>query len=152
MSHFEKAKIMIIQLATALISGIIFGIGLIVSGMFNPAKVLGFLDIAGQWNPSLIFVMAGAISIGFFAFRMAKKRGKTWLATPLYLPDNNVIDARLILGSILFGVGWGVAGICPGPALVLAGSGYTEGIIFVMAMLAGMAIFEQLEKRRAMRR
>lgn len=142
---------MITQLI-ALISGIVFGIGLIVSDMFNPAKVLGFLDIAGQWDPSLIFVMAGAISVGFFAFRMVKQRGKTLLATPLYLPDSKMIDARLIFGSMLFGVGWGIAGICPGPALVLAGSGYVEGIIFVIAMLTGMAIFEQLEKRRAMRR
>src|SRR5690606_30076299 len=125
---------------------------LIVSDMFNPAKVLGFLDIAGQWDPSLIFVMAGAISVGFFAFRMVKRRGKTLLATPLYLPDSKIIDARLIFGGMLFGVGWGIAGICPGPALVLAGSGYVEGIIFVIAMLVGMAIFEQLEKRRTMRR
>jgi len=141
---------MIIQL-TALISGIIFGIGLIVSGMFNPAKVLGFLDIAGQWDPSLIFVMIGAISISFFAFRMAKQREKTLLETPFYLPVNQVVDLRLILGSMLFGVGWGIAGICPGPALVLTGSGI-EGTIFVIAMLTGMAIFEQLEKRRTMRR
>ncbi len=137
---------MIIQL-TALISGIVFGIGLIVSGMFNPAKVLGFLDIAGPWNPSLLFVMAGAISIVFFAFRMAKQRGTTLLATPYYLPVSQIIDVRLVFGSMLFGAGWGIAGICPGPALVLAGSGYTEGIIFVIAMLAGMAVFEQLEKR-----
>lgn len=136
---------MIIQL-TALVSGIIFGIGLIVSGMFNPAKVLGFLDIAGQWDPSLIFVMIGAIGIGFFAFRFAKQRGKTLLETSLFLPVNQMVDVRLISGSLLFGVGWGIAGICPGPALVLAGSGYTEGIIFVIAMLAGMAIFEQLER------
>lgn len=151
MSHFEKAKIMIIQLATALISGIIFGIGLIVSGMFNPAKVLGFLDIAGQWDPSLIFVMAGAISIGFFAFRMAK----TWknMAGNAPLSAGQQRDrCTFDLGQRTVWRGLGVAGICPGPALVLAGSGYTEGIIFVMAMLAGMAIFEQLEKRRAMRR
>lgn len=142
---------MIIQL-TAFISGIVFGIGLIVSGMFNPAKVLGFLDITGQWDPSLIFVMLGAVAVGFFAFRAARRRGKTVLATPLYLPDSRVIDARLIFGSMLFGVGWGIAGICPGPALVLAGSGETQGIIFVIAMLAGMVIFEQLEKWRAKRR
>lgn len=138
---------MLIQLI-ALLSGLIFGVGLILSGMVNPAKVLAFLDVTKQWDPSLAFVMAGAIGVGFFAFRLAKKRGQTLLASPLHLPTSNILDRRLILGSIAFGVGWGMAGICPGPGLVLAASGHSGAIIFVAAMLSGMVIFDQLEKRR----
>jgi len=133
-------------LITALLSGLIFGLGLILSGMTDPAKVLAFLDIAGPWDPSLALVMLGAISVGFFAFRTAKQRGHTLLAAPLHLPVSRVIDRRLILGSLLFGSGWGLAGLCPGPGLVLAASGHSAGIIFVTAMLLGMAVFDWLEK------
>lgn len=133
-------------LITALLSGLIFGLGLILSGMTDPAKVLAFLDIAGSWDPSLALVMLGAISVGFFAFRAAQQRGHTLLAAPLHLPASRVIDRRLILGSLLFGFGWGLAGLCPGPGLVLAASGYSAGIIFVTAMLLGMAVFDWLEK------
>jgi uncharacterized membrane protein YedE/YeeE len=132
----------------ALLAGLIFGIGLMLSGMINPAKVLAFLDITGRWDPSLILVMAGAVSIGFFAFRSAKRRGQTLFASPIHLPATNMIDSRLILGSLMFGIGWGIAGICPGPGLVLAASGHAGAIIFVAAMLLGMAIFDLLEKRR----
>ncbi len=132
----------------ALFSGLVFGLGLILSGMTDPAKVLSFLDVTGSWDPSLMFVMLGAISIGFFAFRIAKQRGRTLLSTPIPLPGSRTIDLRLILGSLLFGVGWGLAGICPGPGLVLAASGEVGGVIFVVAMLLGMFIFDWLEKRR----
>lgn len=121
--------------------GLIFGIGLIVSGMANPAKVLGFLDLAGKWDPSLILVMGGAIGIGFFAFRWAKSRN-----TPL--PAATKIDRRLIFGSMAFGIGWGIAGFCPGPALVGLGMGLPKALIFVIAMLAGMGIYELIERRR----
>ncbi len=132
----------------ALFSGLIFGLGLILSGMTDPAKVLAFLDVTGSWDPSLALVMLGAVSIGFFAFRAAQRRGQTLLTTPLHLPVSRTIDRRLILGSLLFGIGWGLVGLCPGPGLVLAASGHSAGIVFVTAMLLGMAIFDKLESYR----
>ncbi|MGZ3252926.1 MAG: DUF6691 family protein [Burkholderiaceae bacterium] len=135
----------------SLLTGLIFGLGLLVSGMTNPAKVLGFLDISGNWDPSLVFVMAGAIVIGFFAFTIASKRTVSLLGLDMKLPQENRIDRRLIIGSALFGIGWGIAGFCPGPAIVSLGMGEIKAIIFVAAMLLGMAIFELLE-RRAIRR
>lgn len=132
----------------AFVIGLIFGIGLIVSGMSNPAKVLGFLDLSGAWDPSLAFVMAGAIAVGAVAFALAGRRANTVLGAPLSLPVVGAIDWRLISGSALFGIGWGLAGICPGPALTLLGAGVAEGVIFVAAMFAGMALFE-LYRRRA---
>lgn len=133
------------------LAGLVFGIGLIVSGMSNPAKVLGFLDLAGKWDPSLALVMGGAIAVGLGAFALTKRRQTTWLGLPMLLPAARHIDRRLVMGSLLFGVGWGVAGICPGPALVLVGAGVWKGLIFTVAMLAGMALFELLERnaRRA---
>ena len=126
----------------SLFSGLVFGLGLIVSGMANPTKVLAFLDLAGAWDPSLMFVMGGAIAVGFFAFRVAAKRSRTLLGAPLCLPQPGRIDRRLLFGSALFGVGWGLAGICPGPGLVLLGAGAPEGVVFVLALLAGIGAFE----------
>ena len=126
-------------------SGFLFGIGLLLSGMANPAKVLAFLDFTGDWDPSLIFVMASAILIGLVGFSAAKKRTTSLLSTPMHLPITRVIDRRLVLGSLVFGVGWGLAGICPGPALVLLGAGVGKAAIFIAAMLVGMAIFEFAE-------
>ena len=131
----------------ALISGLIFGIGLIIAGMANPAKVLGFLDLAGLWDPSLALVMGGAIAVGSVAFAVAKKRATTFLGLPIQMPTASQIDRRLVGGSVLFGIGWGLAGICPGPGLVLLGSGELQGIVFVIAMLAGMGAFEILERQ-----
>jgi uncharacterized membrane protein YedE/YeeE len=130
----------------AFLAGLVFGIGLIVSGMSNPEKVLGFLDLAGKWDPSLALVMGGAVAVGLGAFALAKRRQTTWLGLPLLLPAARHIDRRLVIGSALFGVGWGLAGICPGPGLVLVGAGLPKGLIFVVAMLAGMAVFEVLER------
>lgn len=134
---------------TALVSGLIFGWGLILAGMANPEKVLAFLDIAGAWDPSLALVMAGAIAVGSVAFTMARKRHRSYLGLSMNLPTSRVIDRRLVLGSLAFGIGWGMAGICPGPALVLLGSGSGKGIVFVAAMLLGMGIFEVLERSRS---
>ncbi|MCM8595360.1 DUF6691 family protein [Accumulibacter sp.] len=131
--------------------GLVFGIGLIVSGMSNPAKVLGFLDLAGPWDPSLALVMGGAIAVGFPAFRLAARRKASLLGGPMQLPTARQIDRRLLAGSALFGVGWGLAGICPGPALVLLGSGAAGGLVFVLAMLAGMALFAVFERLRRAR-
>lgn len=128
--------------------GLIFGLGLIVSGMSNPAKVIGFLDLAGIWDPSLMLVMAGAIAIGIVAFTLARRRERSLLGAPMQLPTARGIDRRLVAGSTLFGIGWGLAGICPGPALVLLGSGSAKGIVFTLALLAGMVLFEVQHRMR----
>jgi uncharacterized membrane protein YedE/YeeE len=135
------------NLLSALLSGIIFGLGLILAGMANPAKVLGFLDLAGLWDPSLALVMGGAIAVGSLGFALARQRTQSLLGLPMQLPTSRQLDRRLLGGSLLFGVGWGLAGICPGPALILIGYGAQEGFIFVVAMLTGMGVFEILERR-----
>lgn len=127
---------------TAFLAGLVFGFGLIVSGMADPAKVTGFLDLAGAWDPSLACVMAGAIAVGVAGYRFMRRRERSLLGAPLQIPTSRRIDRRLVLGSVLFGIGWGLAGICPGPALVLVGAGVPEGFVFVLAMLAGMVLFE----------
>ena len=132
---------------TSLIAGLLFGFGLILSGMTNPAKVLGFLDISGRWDPSLMLVMLGALAVSFFAFRYAKKREKSLLNQAINLPVTKQIDRRLIIGSLLFGAGWGLAGYCPGPALTSLLSGNLAPVIFVLAMMAGMAVYEVMERR-----
>jgi len=132
---------------TALLSGLVFGLGLIVSGMVNPAKVLGFLDLAGAWDPSLALVMAGAVAVGFFAFLAAKKRTRSLIGAEMKLPTASAINRRLLAGSALFGVGWGVAGFCPGPGLAALGMGEPKALVFVAAMLVGMGIFTWLENR-----
>ncbi len=134
--------------AAAGLSGLVFGIGLIVSGMADPAKVLGFLDLAGRWDPSLALVMAGAIAVGLVAFALAQRRSRSLLGEPMQLPTASQIDRRLVLGGLAFGVGWGLAGFCPGPALVALAAGNRKAAIFVVAMVAGMALFEAWERRR----
>jgi len=136
------------RILMALITGLVFGIGLIVAGMTNPAKVLGFLDLAGRWNPSLALVMAGAILVALPAFRIAARRRQSLLGEPMHLPTATRIDRRLVLGSLAFGAGWGLAGFCPGPALASLATGAVQPLIFCAAMLAGMGIFELLERRR----
>ena len=129
--------------------GLLFGLGLCLSGMTNPMKVLGFLDLAGAWDPSLAFVMGGAVVVAFFAFRVAKRRGRTLSGAPLDLPTSTAIDGRLIGGSLLFGVGWGLAGLCPGPAVTDIGFLDGRAALFVVAMIAGMAVFAVLPALRA---
>lgn len=129
-------------------AGLLFGIGLLVSGMANPEKVLGFLDLAGQWDPSLAFVMGGAILVGLVAFTVAKKRTLSYLGFEMRLPGSRTIDRRLVIGSLLFGAGWGLAGFCPGPGLVALGAGKAGALVFVAAMIAGMGLFELIEKNR----
>ena len=133
---------------TSLLSGLVFGLGLIVSGMANPAKVLGFLDLAGRWDPSLAFVMAGAIGVGVVAFAFARTRTRSFLGAEMKVSTARHIDRRLIVGGLLFGIGWGVAGFCPGPAVVALGLGESKAVIFVAAMLAGMGAFELLERKK----
>jgi len=128
----------------ALVSGLVFGLGLILSGMTNPAKVKGFLDLFGPWDPSLALVMAGAIVVGMVAFAAARRRTRAWSGDAMEIPTSTRIDARLIVGGVLFGIGWGIAGFCPGPALVALGSGLGAAWIFVIAMLVGMVLHDRL--------
>jgi uncharacterized membrane protein YedE/YeeE len=136
------------HLLVSLFTGLIFGIGLILSGMTDPAKVIAFLDLAGRWDPSLAMVMGGAILVGLVAFRFASKRSTSLLGEPMRLPTTRAIDRRLVAGSLAFGVGWGLAGFCPGPALASLLVGRSEPWLFTAAMLAGMAIFELIERYR----
>ena len=126
------------------VSGLIFGIGLILAGMAEPLKVKGFLDLAGAWDPSLALVMGGAIALGALAFARAKRRERSWTGAPMEIPTNRTVDRRLVTGGVLFGIGWGIAGFCPGPALVALGSGMGAAGIFVAAMLVGMVIHDKL--------
>ena len=132
----------------ALLSGLLFGWGLIAGGMTQPLKVKGFLDLFGAWDPSLGLVMAGAIAVGLIAFRWARGRTTAWSGAAIELPTSTLIDTRLVLGGVLFGAGWGIAGYCPGPALVAAASGSLAALGFVAAMLAGMALHDRLLARR----
>jgi len=134
---------------TEFATGLIFGLGLILSGMTDPGKVLGFLDLTGLWDPSLAFVRGGAILVGLFAFALAKRRTTTFFGGALTLPKSTDIDRRLVVGSLVFGAGWGVAGFCPGPAIVSAGAGHPKAVAFVLAMLAGMWIYGRLDQGRA---
>jgi len=129
-----------VKALVAALAGLVFGLGLMLSGMTSPAKVLGFLDVLGGWDPSLALVMAGAIAVGLPAFALARRRR-------VPLPETTTIDRRLVGGSMLFGIGWGLVGLCPGPALAVAGLGDAKALGFVAAMLTGMALFEWLERR-----
>ncbi|MEC7472881.1 MAG: YeeE/YedE family protein [Pseudomonadota bacterium] len=133
---------------TSFAAGLLFGLGLLLSGMANPAKVIGFLDVAGAWDPSLALVMVGAIATALVPFTWAKRRERSLLDAPMRLPSKRELDGRLIGGSLVFGLGWGVAGICPGPAIAVLLSGHWQVVLFVLAMLGGMLLFSALERRR----
>jgi uncharacterized protein len=133
------------KLIASLLCGLVFGVGLIISGMVDPGKVLGFLDLAGAWDPSLALVMVGAIAVSLPAFAWARRRRTALLGDPIQLPETNRIDGRLVVGALLFGVGWGIAGFCPGPGIVALGMGSSQAAVFVAAMLAGMAAFEAFD-------
>jgi hypothetical protein len=127
--------------------GLLFGLGLLLSGMTDPGKVLGFLDLIGPWDPSLALVMGGAIAVGVIAFALAKNRTVSFLGGAMRLPMSSQIDRRLIVGAAMFGAGWGLAGFCPGPALVSLATGQPKAAIFVVAMLVGMFAFELIDRR-----
>jgi uncharacterized membrane protein YedE/YeeE len=133
-------------LVSAFAVGLLFGLGLLTSGMANPAKVLGFLDLAGAWDPSLALVMGGAVAVGLVGFGFAGKRALSLLGAPLQVPTRRDIDRPLVLGSLGFGIGWGLAGFCPGPALVALGAGELKAAVFTLAMLAGMGVYEVLQR------
>lgn len=135
----------LMQWLAALMAGLILGFGLILSGMANPAKVIGFLDVAGLWDPSLALVMGGGLLVGTLGYRWLRACPLTLLGEPMNLPTNSVINLRLIGGSVLFGIGWGLTGICPGPGLVLLGAGMDAGAVYVLALLSGMLIYSVIE-------
>lgn len=126
--------------------GLLFGWGLLISGMTDPGKVIGFLDLAGAWDPSLAFVMGGGVLVGLIGFTVAKKRTRSFLGSAMHLPTSRDIDRRLVLGSLTFGAGWGLAGFCPGPGIVAMGAGESKAALFVVAMIAGMLVFEVLDR------
>lgn len=121
-------------------AGLLFGLGLILAGMTDPGKVQGFLDVSGAWDPSLAFVMGGAVLVSFFAFALARRRARNFLGGVMQLPTRRDIDRPLVVGSLVFGIGWGLAGFCPGPALVALGAGHWQALLFVLAMAAGMGL------------
>jgi len=129
--------------------GLVFGLGLVISGMANPAKVLAFLDVTGRFDPSLLVVMGSGLAVSAVAYAVAKRRTASYMGSAFNVPTSRTLDRRLVAGSIVFGAGWGLAGVCPGPAFVVLGAGRVEGVVFVAAMLAGMGAFELLERRRA---
>ena len=126
--------------------GLLFGWGLLLSGMTDPGKVQGFLDLFGTWDPSLAFVMGGAIAVGVFAFALAKRRSTTFFGGVMQMPTSRDIDKRLVVGSLIFGAGWGLAGFCPGPGIVTLASGELKAAVFVAAMVVGMLGFQLLDR------
>lgn len=128
-------------------SGLVFGLGLLLSGMTDPAKVLGFLDIAGAWDISLALVMGGGLAVAAVGFAMVKRQSSSWTGDSIELPNTRQITPKLLVGAGLFGAGWGLAGICPGPGVVLAGTGAWQGVMFVIAMLVGMFGWQWLAER-----
>ena len=130
--------------ASAFAVGLLFGLGLLVSGMADPAKVLAFLDVTGRWDPSLAFVMAGAVAVSATGYLVARRRGRPLLASRLEIPNRRNLDPRLIAGAAVFGIGWGLAGLCPGPALTLLTVAPAQAVTFVVAMVVGMLAFHLL--------
>ncbi len=136
------------RIAIASVSGLLFGLGLAVSGMTNPDKVLNFLDVAGRWDPSLALVMGAALAISVPGFAWPRRRGRGFAGAPLPEPPSPRVDARLLAGSALFGIGWGIAGYCPGPALANLAHAVPEAVVFVVALLAGSALCRYLVPAR----
>ncbi|MGD9800918.1 MAG: DUF6691 family protein [Parvularculaceae bacterium] len=134
---------------SALFIGILFGLGLTISGMINPAKVIAFLDIAGSWDPSLLVVMAAALAVSFVGYRIVLARRAPLFGAAFQLPTKTTIDRPLIVGSALFGVGWGLAGLCPGPAISAAALGDGDIYVFLIALAAGMLLKDGLPAKRA---
>ncbi len=134
---------------TAFLAGLIFGLGLLLAGMANPAKVLGFLDLAGNWDPSLALVMVGAIAVAIVPLNWARRQQQSLLGAPMRLPVSSKLDRRLIVGSLVFGIGWGIAGICPGPAVAITLTGHWQSLVFMLAMLTGFWGYGVLQSRRA---
>ena len=133
----------------ALLAGLVFGLGLVISQMVNPAKVIAFLDILGNWDPSLAFVMGAALIVTAIGYRLAWTADKPLLADRFQVPGNRKVDTKLAVGAVLFGIGWGLVGLCPGPAITALSLGETQVYIFVAAMIAGMIGYEAIDRMQA---
>jgi uncharacterized membrane protein YedE/YeeE len=142
-------KLQFVEFAVALVAGIVFAVGLALSQMVNPAKVLNFLDVAGQWDPTLALVMGGAVLVTIPAYRLVLRRARPIFDEQFYVPSRTDIDARLVGGAAVFGVGWGLAGICPGPALTALATAATPILAFVLAMTVGMLVYSYVFDRPA---
>lgn len=138
----------ILQFGAALASGIVFGFGLSLSGMLNPARVQGFLDVFGNWDPSLAFVLGGAVAVAFIGVQAMKKMRRPAFDDSFHVPTNRRIDGPLVIGSALFGLGWGIGGFCPGPAVASLSVGIPQTVLFVVAMLIGMTVYDRAWSRR----
>lgn len=132
------------QILIALLAGLVFGLGLILSGMTNPDNIQNFLDVSGNWDPALLFVMVGAILVSAIAFFWIKKRSSSLLGVPIQLPTNKIIDKKLIIGAALFGLGWGLGGFCPGPAIAALITQSEESGLFIVSMVVGMLVFNKV--------
>ncbi|MBP2279464.1 putative membrane protein YedE/YeeE [Psychrobacter sp. PL19] len=130
-----------------LVAGLLFGLGLLISGMTDPTKVQGFLDVFGAWDISLALVMGGGLMVAIVGVQLAKRQGSSWIGTPIEMPNNTTINKKLLIGAILFGIGWGLVGICPGPGIVLLGTGQWQAYVFIPAMVIGMLIYQWLEPK-----
>ena len=130
-----------------LLAGLLFGFGLLISGMTDPVKVQGFLDVFGEWDISLALVMGGGLMVAIVGVQLAKRQQASWIGTPINLPTKTIINKKLLIGAMLFGIGWGLVGICPGPGIVLLGTGQWQAYVFIPAMVVGMLIYQWLEPK-----
>ena len=130
-----------------LLAGLLFGFGLLISGMTDPVKVQGFLDVFGSWDISLALVMGGGLMVAIIGVQLAKRQQTSWIGTDIDMPTKTTINKKLLIGATLFGIGWGLVGICPGPGIVLLGTGVWQAYVFIPAMIVGMLIYQWLEPK-----
>lgn len=130
-----------------LLTGLLFGLGLLISGMTDPVKVQGFLDVFGAWDISLALVMGGGLAVAIVGVQWARRQRKSWVGDEIEMPTKTKVTSKLVIGAMLFGIGWGLAGICPGPGVVLLGTGQWQAYVFIPAMLVGMLVFQWLEPK-----
>lgn len=130
-----------------LVAGLLFGFGLLISGMTDPAKVQGFLDVFGAWDISLALVMGGGLAVAIVGVQLAKRQKNSWIGTLIEMPNKTTINKKLLIGAMMFGIGWGLVGICPGPGIVLLGAGQWQAYVFIPAMIMGMLVYQWLEPK-----
>lgn len=138
---------MMLKNIIGLLAGLLFGIGLLISGMTDPVKVQGFLDVFGAWDISLALVMGGGLIVAIVGVQLAKRQQTSWIGTSIDMPSKPVINKKLLIGAMLFGIGWGLVGICPGPGIVLLGTGQWQAYVFIPAMIIGMLVYQWLEPK-----
>ena len=138
---------MMLKNIIGLLAGLLFGIGLLISGMTDPAKVQGFLDVFGAWDISLALVMGGGLMVALVGVQLAKRQQSSWIGTSIDMPSKTIINKKLLIGAMLFGIGWGLVGICPGPGIVLLGTGQWQAYVFIPAMIIGMLMYQWLDPK-----